>query len=116
MASIEKRILGNGKASFRVKIRLRGYPPQSATFERKTDAKKWAQQTEAAIREGRYFQTSESRKHTLSELIDRYLEYELPKLPKVEKVTGMNVTFVTTAQTDAEAKSLLALLGVPFRQ
>jgi len=35
---------------------------------------------------------------------------------KVEKVTGMNVTFVTTAQTDAEAKSLLALLGVPFRQ
>jgi large subunit ribosomal protein L5 len=35
---------------------------------------------------------------------------------QVEKVTGMNVTFVTTAQTDAEAKSLLALLGVPFRQ
>ena len=35
---------------------------------------------------------------------------------KVEKVTGMNVTFVTTAQTDAEAKSLLAHLGVPFRQ
>ncbi len=35
---------------------------------------------------------------------------------KVEKVTGMNVTFVTTAKTDAEAKSLLAHLGVPFRQ
>ncbi len=35
---------------------------------------------------------------------------------KVERVTGMNVTVVTTANTDAEAKSLLALLGVPFRQ
>ena len=35
---------------------------------------------------------------------------------KVEKVTGMNVTLVTTAKTDAEAKSLLTLLGVPFRQ
>jgi large subunit ribosomal protein L5 len=35
---------------------------------------------------------------------------------KVEKVTGMNVTVVTSAATDAEAKSLLAHLGVPFRQ
>ncbi|MEZ4355981.1 MAG: 50S ribosomal protein L5 [Myxococcota bacterium] len=35
---------------------------------------------------------------------------------KVEKVTGMNVTVVTTAETDAEAKALLTHLGVPFRQ
>jgi large subunit ribosomal protein L5 len=35
---------------------------------------------------------------------------------KVEKVTGMNITVVTTAKTDAEAKSLLTHLGVPFRQ
>ena len=35
---------------------------------------------------------------------------------KVEKVTGMNVTVVTTANTDAEAKSLLTHLGVPFRK
>ena len=35
---------------------------------------------------------------------------------KVEKVTGMNVTVVTTAQTDAEAKALLTHLGVPFRK
>ena len=35
---------------------------------------------------------------------------------KVEKVTGMNVTVVTTAETDAEAKALLTHLGVPFRK
>ena len=35
---------------------------------------------------------------------------------KVEKVTGMNVTVVTTAETDTEAKALLTHLGVPFRQ
>ena len=35
---------------------------------------------------------------------------------KVEKVTGMNVTLVTTAKTDTEAKALLTHLGVPFRQ
>jgi large subunit ribosomal protein L5 len=35
---------------------------------------------------------------------------------KVEKITGMNVTLCTTAKTDAEAKALLAHLGMPFRQ
>ncbi|MEZ4330123.1 MAG: 50S ribosomal protein L5 [Myxococcota bacterium] len=34
----------------------------------------------------------------------------------VEKVKGMNVTMVTTARTDAEAKSLLTHIGVPFRE
>ncbi len=34
----------------------------------------------------------------------------------VEKTTGMNVTVCTTAATDAEAKSLLAHLGVPFQK
>jgi large subunit ribosomal protein L5 len=34
----------------------------------------------------------------------------------VERVTGMNVTVVTTAETDAEGKALLTHLGMPFRQ
>jgi large subunit ribosomal protein L5 len=34
---------------------------------------------------------------------------------KVEKIKGMNITFVTTAGTDEEAKELLANLGMPFR-
>jgi large subunit ribosomal protein L5 len=34
---------------------------------------------------------------------------------KVEKVKGMNVTIVTTAKTDAEARALLTRLGMPFR-
>lgn len=34
---------------------------------------------------------------------------------KIDKVKGMNVVIVTTAKTDEEAKSLLRLLGVPFR-
>ena len=34
----------------------------------------------------------------------------------VERVTGMNVTLVTTAGTDAEGKSLLAHIGVPFEK
>ena len=34
---------------------------------------------------------------------------------KVDKMRGMNVTFVTTARTDEESKALLAHLGMPFR-
>lgn len=33
---------------------------------------------------------------------------------KVDKVRGMDITFVTTAKTDEEAKELLSLLGMPF--
>jgi len=35
---------------------------------------------------------------------------------KVDKVRGMNVTIVTTARTDDEARELLKQLGMPFRQ
>lgn len=35
-------------------------------------------------------------------------------IDKVEKVRGMDITFVTTAKADEEAKELLELLGMPF--
>lgn len=35
---------------------------------------------------------------------------------KVEKIKGMNITFVTTAETDEEAFELLSLLGMPFKR
>lgn len=84
MATIEERKTKDGKTSYRVRIRLKGFPQQTETFERKTDARRWIQQTESAIREGRYFRTVESKKHTLSELINRYIEQVLPRKPKSE--------------------------------
>ena len=33
---------------------------------------------------------------------------------KVDKVRGMDITFVTTAKTDEEARELLTLMGAPF--
>ena len=35
---------------------------------------------------------------------------------KIDKIRGMEVTFVTTASTDEEAKELLSLMGMPFAQ
>ena len=43
------------------------------------------------------------------QLIFPEIEYD-----KVDKVRGMDIVFVTTAQTDEEAKELLTLLGAPF--
>jgi large subunit ribosomal protein L5 len=34
---------------------------------------------------------------------------------KVEKMKGMNITIVTTAKTDDEARALLRQMGMPFR-
>ncbi len=52
MAYIQRRSTKDGQPRYRVQVRLRGHPVQTATFERKTDAKRWAQQVESAIREG----------------------------------------------------------------
>lgn len=83
MAEIEKRKSKKGEISYRVKVRLKGCPAQYATFKRLTDAKRWEQQTESAIREGRYFKASEAKRHTLAEAIDRYVENILPRKPKI---------------------------------
>lgn len=37
-------------------------------------------------------------------------------IDKVNKIAGMDITFVTSAQTDKEAKSLLGELGLPFKK
>jgi len=91
MASIRKRTNKNGSTSYRVDVRLKGFPPQRATFTRLTDAKKWGQNTESAIRENRYFKTAESRKHTLAELIDRYNKDVIPTKPKWAKGQKMQL-------------------------
>jgi len=45
------------------------------------------------------------------QLIFREIDYS-----RVEKTKGMNITFVTSAPTDPEARALLAHLGMPFRK
>ena len=44
------------------------------------------------------------------QLIFPEIEYD-----KIDKIRGMDIIFVTTAQTDEEAKELLTLLGMPFK-
>lgn len=45
------------------------------------------------------------------QLVFPEIEYD-----KIDKLRGLEVTIVTTAQTDEEGRQLLALLGMPFRK
>ena len=74
MATIERC---NG--TYRVKVRRKGAPPLTATFTHLAEAKKWAQTTESAVLEGRHFTATEAKKHTLADLLDRYICEVLPQ-------------------------------------
>lgn len=84
MASISK-YEGKRGTTYKVTIRMKGYPTQTESFKRLTDAKKWAQDTESSIRDGRHFKTIEAKKHTAKDAIERYIKYELAKKPKSAK-------------------------------
>lgn len=78
MASILKRPTPQG-LTYQARIRVRGFPTQTKTFTKLADAKHWAQQTEADIKNGLYFKKAEATKHTFAELVDRYIEIVLEK-------------------------------------
>ncbi len=47
--------------------------------------------------------------------INEHIIFPEIDLDKVSRITGMDITFVTTAKTDAEALALLKELGMPFK-
>lgn len=78
MAYVQKRSNGDGSTSYRVLIRLKGYPSESATFARLTDARDWAKRTESDMKAGRHF--GEGKRHTLGELITEYSAWKANRI------------------------------------
>ncbi len=95
MATITKRLDANGKPYYTAQVRLLK-EKDTATFKRITDAKKWVQDTESAIREGRWFKTVEAKKHTVKEMLDRYCTEYLPK--------NKDKTYSPKEQTERKSK------------
>lgn len=85
MKGIQIRKGKNGEISYRVQSRPKGCPNTTATFKRLTDAKRWKQEEDCRKREGRYFKTTASRKHTLQETICRYERDVLPNKPNAKQ-------------------------------
>ncbi len=92
MATIDKRTDSKGVSMYRVRVRMKGVPQQVASFRSLTKARQWASATETAIREERHFPTSEAKRHTLAELIDRYKRDVLSaKKPKTARHQGQQL-------------------------
>ena len=108
MATIEKRVTDGG-TSYRVKVRLKGYPPETATFERLTDAKAWAAKTEADMKAGRHF--GEVKRHTFQELADEYAPHakDAKRLAYWREAFGSDrLDAITPARVAKERDKLLA--------
>lgn len=82
MGTLREYTKADGTTTFHAEVRLRGHPSQRATFRTKSLAKKWIQDTESAIRDGRHFKTVEAKRRTLGDLVDRFILQWLPKYPK----------------------------------
>ena len=65
MPNIMERLTADNRTMYTARVRIKGYPQQTATFSRKTDAN---------ILEGRYFSQAESKKHTFADLAQRYIK------------------------------------------
>jgi integrase len=92
VATISKRTTQTG-VRYIAQVRLKGHPPQSRAFERKTDARDWAQETEANIRSGRASGLATSQRHTLAELVDKYVEEVLPNKLAIAASYGQHLAW-----------------------
>ncbi len=108
MATLEKRTTSDG-TTYRVKVRIKGFPPESATFERLTDAREWGKKIEADMKAGRHF--GHSKRHTFNELADEYQPHakDLPRLSFWRKVFGSDsLDTITSARIAKERDKLLS--------
>ena len=109
MAYVQKRVNGDGSTSYRVLIRLKGYPSESATFARLTDARDWAKKTEADMKAGRHF--GEGKRHTLGELIADYSTWKANRIRHFEGRRTILATWLELlgdCQLDAVTPSRIA--------
>ena len=86
MASIQK-ISGKKGDRWKAVVRRKGFGTQTQTFGRKKDAEAWARSIDTKIDSGALLVSSEVKRTTVAELIDRYISEILPqkKSGKVQK-------------------------------
>ncbi len=74
MGHVKDRDLKDGTTRFYAEVNLKGFPRLTATFSRKTDTKRWIQQTERVLRCGRNQLVGASQKHTFKDAVERYFK------------------------------------------
>jgi hypothetical protein len=85
---IEKRTNKDGSSTYRARVRIKGHPYVRESFSSLTLAKKWKRDTESAIEQGRFQFSSQEKKHTFAELVDRYIQTILLTNRLIDHVTA----------------------------
>ena len=78
MATIHRRVTRSGHVRYRVQIRIKNQPWVSATFRKRSDATKWARETEPAQITGAYVPIQAPLRYRFSDAVDRYRRGVLP--------------------------------------
>ncbi|WP_339830526.1 site-specific integrase [uncultured Parvibaculum sp.] len=106
MAVIEERKGRNGEPVYRVKIRVKGRPQESQTFEKKKDAKEWAQIREGELRKEAALGVAAFASRSLGQLIDRYIRDELPKREIDQNKVRMHLEWWKSELGDVQVRDL----------
>lgn len=103
MASIRKR--GD---RYHVQVRIKGFEPATASFERLADAKEWAAKTETELRASKYF--GQSKRRTFNELAEEYRPQakDIRRLEYWRSVLGnLKLADISPERINKEVKKLM---------
>ncbi len=90
MATFRQRKGPAGQKVWHMQVRRRGWPPQTATFDKKSDAEGWAFQVESEMKKGAFVSRSEGEGATLRDALDRYEREILPRKTARNQVVERN--------------------------
>ena len=119
MGLIREYTKKDGSTTYRAEVRLLGHPSQRASFRTKTQAKQWIQKTESELRDGRYVNVSEAKKHTVGEMIDKFTSQWLIKsimtVENMKELTMYFASFVLFFSKLGQAEVLKDLVTIASR-
>lgn len=107
MATITKR----GNFQYCARVRRKGHPHQSKTFERRQDALDWAATVESEMRRGVFVDRSELERTTLKQALERYQEEVAPSL---KSFTSLNARLKTWLKHPLAVRTLASLTSTDF--
>jgi integrase len=108
MATFEKRVGTTGKATWRVRVRRSDGPWLTKSFALKKDAEAWARSIEHKLDAGEHVASSEARKRTLADAIDRYLSVTLPN-SKHQKNAGEQTRMLKWWKAELGSRPLVSI-------
>ena len=124
MATIQIRVTRTGHVRYRAQVRIKNQPWVSATFRKRSDATKWARETESAQITGVYSPSQAPLRYRFSDAVDRYRREVLSTKPTDEQKRQwfqlrrwhdlLGDTFVDDVTPGAVACGRDQLMGDPY--